>query len=68
MKTLRIILGYVFLIPAYAMFVLDRIICTLTPNITHEKFEKWLNADKIIYGIARVLTIAILYWLYKWLF
>jgi hypothetical protein len=51
--------------PAFCLFVFDRVISLMLPNIAHPSFREWINKEKVLHAIMRISTVLILYGLYK---
>jgi hypothetical protein len=68
MEKLKLSLGLLLLPIAYSIFVIDRIIFVLMPNLEHKKFNDWLNNKDIVFAVVRILTLFILKILVYWLF
>lgn len=68
MEKLKMALGFLVLPFAFCLFVIDRIIMVITPQLEHPKFNDWLKSENIIYAFVRVATIGFLRLLVWWIF
>ena len=68
MERLKMILGFVLLPFAYCLWVVDRIVNTVNPQLEHKKLTDWLTNTSVIYAITRILTILAIRYTIKWIF
>jgi hypothetical protein len=67
MENMNKILGIILLPIGYVIFIADRIVCSLLPNVEHPAFTSWLATQNVIHGLIRVCSAVILKYLLEWL-
>ena len=68
MEKFKMIIGVVLLPFAYCLWVADRIVNIVNPQLEHKKLVDWLTNTSVIYAITRILTIFAIRYTIKWLF
>jgi hypothetical protein len=61
-EKLKIGLGFLLLPLAFIIWLIDRCLMVLMPQLDHKNFTEWLDAEKITFAIIRILILLIIRW------
>ena len=62
------IVGFVLLPLAFAVWVLDRFLHVMLPQLDHKNFNEWLTNSSIIYAVVRLIMLGVLRLIFYWIF
>jgi hypothetical protein len=69
MENLKLSIGFALLPFAFCIFVLDRIIYTIMPQLDHKNFNEWLTSSNVLFAVIRIVMLFVLrvlvYWVFK---
>tara|TARA_R110002126_G_scaffold93089_3_gene220740 strand:+ start:908 stop:1198 length:291 start_codon:yes stop_codon:yes gene_type:complete len=69
MEKLKLIFGFVLLPMAFVVFVADRIVYTIMPQLDHKNFNEWLlSTTNVIFAFVRILLVILFRWIAYWIF